>query len=406
MTVADPPPRAPSRGATVLLLAGIALLALNLRMAVVAVGPLTSRIRADTGLSAAAVSLLTTLPLICFGVFAALAPRLARRIGLERALAVAIATLLAGTALRLIAGSAPLFAGSAVAGAGIAILNVLIAGLIKRDFPQRTGSMMAMYSVLLSGGATLAAGVTVPLGDALHAGWRPSLALWGIPAAVALAVWLPTALRGHTLPETPASPGSGRRVWRTPLAWWVAGYMGSQSLVYYGLTAWLATLLQDHGVSVATSGAMLSVFNFIGIGSGLTMPIVATRMRSQRLLVVFVVVCYGLGLAGLLALGSRGQTWAWACMVLLGLAQGASISLGLTLFVLRTRTATDASELSGMAQTVGYLVAAAGPVTFGALHGLSGSWTPSLIELLAVCGVTLTAGWVAAGPGFLEGAEP
>ena len=389
--------RARGRASTWLLVLAIGLLALNLRPAVVAVGPLTPRIRADTGLSSAAVSLLTTLPLLCFGAFALVAPRLGRWLGTERTLALGYTALVGGIALRLVPGQLPLFAGAALAGAGIAIANVLLAGLIKRDFPEHTGLMMSMLSVMLIGGATLAAGLTVPIGDALHAGWRPALGIWGILAAVALVVWLPVAVRGHTPP--PAGTGQAGGVWRSRLSWWLAAYMAAQSLIFYGLTAWLSTLLQDHGISDTTSGLMLSVFNFLGIGSALVTPILANRRATQRGLVLGVGGMYVVGLTGLLV-APRSGAWAW--MVPLGLGQGASIALGLSLFVLRTRSATAAAEISSMAQTVGYLVAGLGPVTVGALHGASGGWSLPLVELLAVDAIVFIAGWVAAGDRTLE----
>jgi MFS transporter, CP family, cyanate transporter len=397
------PAQAVPRGRTPvwLLVAAIALLALNLRPAVVSVGPLASRIRADTGMSSASVSLLTALPLVCFGAFAVIGPRLGRRLGMERALAIAYAALVGGIALRLVPGEGPLFAGSALAGAGIAIANVLLAGLIKRDFPERAGVMMSMYSVMLIGGATLAAGLTVPLRNALHAGWRPALGIWGILAAAALIVWIPVAVRGHTRPSD--AQALGGRVWRSRLSWWLAAYMAAQSLIFYGLTAWLSTLLQDHGVSDATSGVMLSVFNFVGIGSALATPIFANRRPTQRGLVLVVGGVFALGLTGLLV-APRAGAWAW--MALLGIGQGMSISLGLSLFVLRTRSAPAAAELSGMAQTVGYLIAALGPVTVGALHGATGRWSLPLVELLAVDAVVFVAGWVAAGDRKLEDELP
>ena len=388
-----------ARWRTVLLVVGIALLAANLRPAVVAVGPLTSRVRADTGMSSAAVSLLTTLPLLCFGAFAVISPGLGRRLGMERALGVAAAALVAGIALRLVPGAVALFAGSALAGAGIAVENVLLAGLVKRDFPDHTGAMMAMYSVMLSTGATLAAGLTVPLGEALHSGWRPTLALWGIFAAAAGLVWIPVALRGHTRPAASGPTAIGITVWRSRLAWWAAAYMGAQSLVFYSLTAWLPTLLQDHGIGASTAGAMLSVFNFTGIASALAVPVLATRRPTQRRLVGPLAGAFAIGLLGLIV-APRGGAWAW--MVLLGFAQGAGISLGLTLFVLRTRSAPASAELSGMAQTVGYLVAALGPLTVGVLHSATGGWTAPMVELLAVVAVLLVAGWAVAGDRSIE----
>ena len=385
-----------------LLVAGIALLAINLRPAVVAVAPLTSRIRAGTGLSTAGVSLLTTLPLLCFGVFALLAPLLGRRLGLERALGVAVAMLIGGIALRIVPGDGPLFAGSALAGAGIAIENVLLSGLIKRDLPHRAGLMMGLYSVMLSSGATAAAGLTVPLDQGLGIGWRDALALWGIPAALAALVWLPVAARGHTPPPAGGGRALAALVWRSRLAWWVAAFMASQSLMFYSLNAWLPTLLQDHGIDATTAGGMLAVFNFAGIAAALTVPSWATRMRSQRPAMVLIAATFFVGLVGLL-IAPRPGAWGWVAV--LGLAQGAGISLALTLFVLRTRSAPVSAELSGMAQTVGYLVAALGPLSVGALHGLQGGWTTGLLELLAVAAVLAVSGWAAGADRSVEAGD-
>jgi CP family cyanate transporter-like MFS transporter len=179
--------------------------------------------------------------------------------------------------------------------------------------------------------------------------------------------------------------------------------MAAQSLVFYSLNAWLPTLLGDHGVSAATAGAMLAVFNLAGIASALSMPMVATRRAGQRSLVALVAICFAIGIVGLIV-DPRGGAWVW--MVLLGIAQGAGISLGLTLFVLRTRSAAAAAELSGMAQTVGYLLAALGPLTVGALHSATGGWTAGLAELLAVTAVLLAAGWSAGADRTLEPAGP
>ncbi|CAB4894355.1 unannotated protein [freshwater metagenome] len=395
--------RVPSRPArdVVLLAAAIALFSLNLRPALVAVGPLAPQLRADTGLSAASTSLLTTLPLVCFGLFATLAPRLGRRVGLERALLVALLLLVAGTSLRLAVPTAALFAGSAVAGAGIAIANVLLPGVVKRDFPDRTGPMMALYSVALNGGAALAAGVTVPLEDALGLSWRTALALWGVAALVTAVLWLP---RARAAPPRSAGPSEhARGVWRSPVAWAVALFMGLQSLEFYALAAWLPTILRDDGMSASTAGLMAALMSASGIAASLVVPVVAARSRRQRGLTAVAAVGFLVGLVGLLVAPADG---ALAWVLVLGLAQGTGISLALTLFVLRSRTAEAAGELSGMAQTVGYLIAAAGPLGAGALHDATGTWTaPLLALLLGLVGFAL-AGWRAGADRTIEAPVP
>ena len=387
-----------SRWQAVLPVAGLVAISLNLRPALVAVGPLTPALRAETTMGASATSLLTTLPLLCFGVFAMLAPALGRRMGLDRSLALALAVLTAGIALRLVPSMPALFVGSAVAGAGIAISNVLLPSVIKRDFPDRTGPVMGMYSVLLNGGAALASGVTVPLGTLLHTGWRTTLALWGLLAIAAIFLWAPRAV-GSLAVEQRDVRRVPVRLWRSSLAWAVAAFMALQSLVYYALIAWLPTLLKDSGMSESRAGLMTAVMSLAGIAASFVVPVIAAKIENQRPLVLVSAVAFLCGLAGLLVAPIAG-VWAW--MALLGIGQGAGIGLALTLFVLRSKTSSMAAELSGMAQTVGYLVAATGPFAVGVLHDITGTWTVPVLTLIAVLAGLLAAGWVAAANRTVE----
>lgn len=287
--------------------------------------------------------------------------------------------------------------GSAAAGAGIAVGNVLLPAVVKRDFPEHTGPMMALYSVALNGGAALAAGLTVPLQDALGLSWRVALALWGLLALVTALLWLP---RARAAPPDRAAPSEhARGVWRSRVAWAVAIYMGLQSLEFYALTAWLPTILRDDGMGEAEAGLMLSLMSAAGILAALIVPVLAARARRQRGLALLGGVGFLVGFAGLLVAPADGAI-AWS--IVLGLGQGTGISLALTLFVLRTRTAEAAGELSGMAQTVGYLTAAGGPLGAGALHDLSGGWTAPLVALIVLLGGLALAGWRAGADRTLE----
>ena len=281
---------------TAALAAAIVVVSLNRRPAIVAVGPLADTIKAATGLSATAISLLTTVPLMCLGVFAAAAPPIGRRIGFERGVMVALVLVVAGVALRLPSSIAALFAGTAVAGGGIAIANVLVPALIKRDFPHRIGVMMSIYSIALQTGATVASGVTDPLRSGSGVSWREALSVWGLPAALAALVWLPLAARRRTHADSRAQDdarpsengvigGAERadgRIWRTGLGWACAGFLGLQSAIYFSLTAWLPSQLHDHGMSHGRAGLMLSVVGIAGIAGGLPMPVLAARRRHGR----------------------------------------------------------------------------------------------------------------------------
>ncbi|HEY0699173.1 MAG TPA: MFS transporter, partial [Micromonospora sp.] len=174
---------------------GIALVAFNLRPAVASVGPVLPEVRSGLGLSATATSVLTMVPVLCFGLLAAVAPALARRNGIERVLLGAVVLLCGGLAVRVLGGPALLFAGTAVVGGAIAVSNVLVPPLVKRDFGRHTGTMMGVYTMAVAGSAAVAAGLTVPVGDALGLGWRGALGIWAVPVALAALVWLPRARR-------------------------------------------------------------------------------------------------------------------------------------------------------------------------------------------------------------------
>jgi len=385
-----------SRRAGTWLIVAIVLAALNLRPAIVAVGPLTASIQATTGLTSTATSLLTTLPLICLGLFAAVAPSLAGRTGLDRAVLAALVLVVAGVALRLLSPLTALFAGSMIAASGIALGNVLVPAVIKQHYPNRVGALMSLYSVALQTGATVASGFAAPLTSALGLGWRPTLALWAVPAAVAALAWLRRAAR--TRPATgPQEPRFA--VWRSSLGWGCAVFIGLQSGVYFALAAWLPSLLHDHGLSSDTAGYMLSVVGLAGIAGGLPMPILAARMRRQRSLVGATVAFFTAGLLGLLA-DPAHLALLWS--ILLGLGQGCGLSLALTLFTLRSRTPAGAAQLSGMAQTIGYLIAALGPFVAGYIHSLTSGWTVPIVVLLVALVPLTVAGLLITRPRTLE----
>ncbi|WP_245171306.1 CynX/NimT family MFS transporter [Streptomyces decoyicus] len=381
---------------------GVVLLALNLRPALVAVSPLVGTIRDDSGMSAAATSLLTALPLLCFGLLAPVAPRLGRRFGMERSLLGTMALICGGTALRLLDSVVALFAGTVVIGAGIAVANVLLPGLIKRDFPARAGLMTGLYSMSLFGGAALAAGVTVPFQQAVGLNWRATLSCWGALAVVALVCWLPQIRTRTRVPAAAARAAAHpvRGLWRDPLAWQVTGYMGLQSLSYYAAAAWLPTMLTDDGMSAGDAGWMLSFSSLLGItGSFLAPVLVGRRLRAGVLAAVGALLCAA-GFTGVLLAPAAGASL-W--MVLLGLGQGAAISLALLFLVQRAPDARHAAQLSSMAQCFGYVLAATGPAVLGAVHDLSGSWTVPLAVLLALLLPQTAAGWCAARPRQVAG---
>jgi CP family cyanate transporter-like MFS transporter len=385
-------------GSAVLLLVGLVMVALNLRPALSSLAPLLNLVRENTGLSASGAGLLTTLPVLCLGLFAPLAPILARRLGSERTILLILLALAAGIVLRSLFPLAGLFLGSLVAGASIGIIGVLLPGIVKRDFPHMAGLMTGVYTMALCLGAALAAGATVPLAELLDDAWQPALAFWALPAIIAALIWLPQARQGqHAHRQAYRVTG----LWRDPLAWQVTLYMGLQSSLAYTVFGWLPSILIDRGLSAVEAGLVLSGSVMVQLISALGAPWLATRGRDQRLVVVLVM---GLTLAGLLGMLYAPLSGIWGWAVVLGLGQGGTFSIALALIVLRSRDAHVAANLSGMAQGVGYTLAAMGPLLVGVVHDLTHGWSAVGI-IFVVISLGATAFGLGAGRNLLVGAR-
>jgi MFS transporter, CP family, cyanate transporter len=392
----SPPARHP-----VLLGFTIALVAANLRPALASVGPVLTDLRADLGLSGTAAAVLTAVPVICLGAVAATAPALARRWGMEPIVAAVLGVLVGALLLRVTDGTVVLFAGTIVASGAIAVANVLLPAIIKRDFPTGSGAMMGVYTMALSGSAAVAAASTVPIGDAVGHGWRGALGAWAAPAAVGLVAWLPFA-RAHTPPPSDAAPGGetpARSLLGNRLAWNVTLFFGLQALSFYAVLAWLPSIYRDHGYSPAAAGLLLSVSAIMQVPITLVLPGIAGRAVDQRLLTTVATLLTAAGLAGIL-LAPTAAPYLW--MIVLGTGQGATFALGLTMFVLRARSTASTARLSAMAQTFGYLVAAGGPLLVGAVHDAAGSWTPALVLLLVLIAPQLVTGVIAGRARYVD----
>lgn len=372
-----------TRHRRLLLIAGIVLVAFNLRPTLASVGPLVGEIRADTGLSNAALGLLTTLPLLAFALVSNVTPRVTRRLGFGGALLAALALIGAGGGVRVLGGAPLLFGGTVLLGVGIALGNVLLPALVKRDFAHRSGSMTSLYSSVMALGASVAAGLSYPLSRMI--GWRGVLALWAIPAVVAMMVWLPQ-VKARPAREDGADAGTTPRprvaLLRAPLAWKVAAFMGFQSLTFYVLLAWLPDLLQSRGMDAETAGWMLALSQATGILGSAVVPVVAGRRDDQRFAVVAMGVMEGIALLGLMVEALAGWLIVWVSLI--GFVLGGTFGLALLFLVVRSGDTDTATRLSGMAQAIGYGIAAVGPVVVGVLHDISGGWMVPLFFLVMV----------------------
>jgi MFS transporter, CP family, cyanate transporter len=377
----------------VLLVLGMVLVAANLRPAAAGIGPLIGRIQSDTGLSGTGADVLVTLPVLCFGALAPFVPPLARRFGARPAVAGALVVLLVGLLVRLLPGLGFLFVGTAIAGAAIAVGNVLLPVLVRGNFPDRVGLVTGMYSTTLIGFAALAAGVSVPIADAFGGGWRPGLAVWAVPAAIALLVWAPQLARRREAGGAPADQLAGARsLIHDRVAWAVTMFFAIQSAGFYATLAWLPSVFHSHGASSSKAGLLLSIALVVGLIPALTVPTMAARARDQRTFVWVFVASIAAGWIGIIV----APMWApYLWVVLLGFGQNAAFPLALTLIVLRGGTVTSTAGLSTLVQTVGYLIAAVAPFAIGAVHDVSGSWTPALFVLLALLVPQLIVGLAA-----------
>ena len=366
-------------GGRLLLGAALLLVSFNLRPAVTSLGPVLSEVMRGTDMAVATASVLTILPALCFGLFAPLAPRLARRFGMERTVLGMVLLLSAGMLLRWAETSWALFAGAVLAGAAIGVINVLLPALVKRDFPDRVALMTGLYTMALSAGAALSAGSSAPLTLRLGS-WGAALAVWAAPAllaALAMALALPAKFRSP--PHRPL-PG----LWRNRLAWKVTLLMGFQSATTYCAFGWLAPILRDRGMDAVGAGLVLSVSVLVQVGSTLGGAPFAALWRDER---GPTILSLGIGLAGFLGCLYAPLPWVWCAAVVMGVGQGAVFSIALSIIVLRSPDAATAAQLSGMAQAVGYLMASLGPLLLGLAHQWTGDWQaagPLLVTYTAI----------------------
>jgi CP family cyanate transporter-like MFS transporter len=373
-------------------LVAILAVAANLRPVITSLPPIVDPIAAKFGLSATAAGALTTLPVLCLGLFAPAAAPLARRYGESTVLGAAVAVIAIGAALRSVGGVLGLYGGTALAGVGIAVAGTLLPTLVRTRMPDRIGPVTGLYTAVLITGAFVAAGATEPMRSALGLTAQQALALWALPAVAALAAWLAQARSAG-----PAVP-SGRVAfpWRSGAAWLGTAFMGLQSLLFYGALAWLAAAYTERGMSGPSAGLLLALFSATQIVTALALPTLAHRSGGVR---PWIAVSVGLTTAGLALVAAVPTTgaaapWLWASV--LGLGMGGNLSLALVVLTRLAPSPAEASSYTGMAFFAGYLLAALGPVAAGALRDATGSFTAVFATLAGLGVLTLFVGLASA----------
>ena len=380
-----------------LVLVGVLVLGFNLRPAAVSIGPVLPEVTAALHMSHLQAGVLTSLPVVAFGVFGAMAPAVARRMGVHRVTLLSLIAVVLGLAGRALVGGATSFlALSVVALAGMAAANVLLPSLVKLHFPDRVGPVTSLYTTAMAVGLTCSSALTVPAGDAMGS-WRWGLGVWAATAAVAAVPWL-FLLRHDATPQEGSHSFSLGQVARTRLGWAMALAFGLQSAQAYTMFGWFAQLYRDAGFSPTTAGLLLGVITAMSIPISLWAPAAAARAPDQRRLMLALIGCYPVGYLGLLFFPAQGA-WLWA--VLLGAAAGV-FPVVLTLIGLRSRTPSGTAALSGFTQGAGYAVSVIGPLGTGILYAATGSWTWPLLMLTAMAVVTGALALVVGRPGFVE----
>ncbi|MFF8649127.1 CynX/NimT family MFS transporter [Streptomyces griseoluteus] len=394
-------PAAPPAWAVRVVVVGIVLAALNLRPAITSLGALLEEVRDGLGMSGGVAGLLTSVPPLCFALFGATAPRLARRFGPGAVVCAGMTAITAGLLIRPYIGStAGFLAASALALMGIALSNVLMPVIVKRWFPDRVGTMTGLYSMALALGTAVAAAVTVPMTGALGGRWQSGLAVWAVLAGIAVLPWLPLVRERvpAPVPVPGAEAGPRLRIARSRTAWALAVFFGLQATAAYITMGWMPQIFRDAGVPAGTAGVLLAVTMVMGVPLAFVIPRVASRLPHQGPIVLVLGACGLAGYAGLYLAPAAGA-WAWA--VLLGVANCA-FPLALTMVGMRARTGPGVAQLSAFAQSTGYLLSIPGPLLVGVLYQRSGGWGVPIALMAALMLPQMAVGFLAGRDRIVE----
>lgn len=384
-----------------LLIIGVVLIGSNLRVPLTSVGALISFIRDDLGISNAVAGLITTLPLLAFALLSPFAPKIANRLGMEWTIALSMMLLIIGITIRSVTGLVFLFIGTLLIGLAISVGNVLIPGIIKMNFPLKIGIMTGIYAVFMNIFGALGSGLSVPIASIDNVGWQGALGIWGLLAIIALLIWLPQLRKRSDDASLKTDVKTEQKVnlWRSPLAWSVTLFMGGQSLAFYTLITWMPDILNSIGYNASSAGWMVFLMQATLIPTTFVIPVIAVKLKNQIGLAAGTAILFIIGFSGLL-ISSMMLVPLWA--ILLGIAGGSAFSLSMMFFTIRTKDGKEAAELSGMAQSFGYLLAAAGPVFVGILHDIGNEWTMPILFLILISVIILITGIVSGKEGTIS----
>lgn len=374
-----------------LLVVGIMLFASTLRVPLTSIGSLVPIIRDALEVSSTIMGSVATLPLLAFAFISPFVPKIASRMGIERTIFLSMIILVLGIIIRSITGISTMFIGTALIGITISFGNVLLPSLIKMNFPFKVGLMTGLYALFMNVFGALASGISVPVSNIDSFGWQGALSIWAILVIISLFVWYPQ-VKNSTSNHKLESNQKKTNMWSSFTAWQVTFFMGLQSLMYYTCLTWLPDILQFRGYTSSQAGWILSLMLFALIPVNFLIPVIADNMKNQKILGALTGVVFLFGTIGLF---SANIGLIIISVILIGIGCGSGYSLSMMFFSLRTKNGYEASELSGMAQSFGYFLAALGPIVFGGLHDLIGGWIIPLFMLLIIAIIILIAGVLA-----------
>lgn len=378
-----------------LIILGIIFISFNLRAPITAVGSLVDMIKEEYMLSGAMAGLITTLPLIAFAIISPFVASFSHKWGYGKTMGLGLVLILIGELVRSYTNIWGLFIGTAFLGIGIALGNVLMPSIIKLKFPTRVGLVTSIYTSSMLIFAALGAGISVPLAKGLNLGWRNALASWFILTVITCIIWLPQLkVKGNGNlnklgSDNIRSKSGSKPIWKSPLAWSVTLFMGIQSFLFYSLVAWLPTIIVSKGMMDSFAGTMALTFQLTGIPAALIIPILCDKFKNQKSLVLITCLFYISGMS--LFLFSQSQVLILFAVLLMALGMGGSISLSIAFISLRSPNSKKASELSGMSQSLGYILAATGPILMGLIYDRINSWS---LPILIFIGLIVSLGFI------------
>ena len=366
---------------------GIIFVSFNLRAPITSVGPVIDLIQEQYKLNSSMAGFITTLPLLAFAIFSPIVAKINHKFGHGKTMFAGLILIILGLMLRSYLQVFGLFAGTIFIGIGIAIGNVLIPSVIKHKFKKNAGSVISIYITSMCIFAAIGSGVSIPITNMYD--WNTSLAIWVVLAFIALLVWLPQLKKSQNYNNSDDIKAQeqmiSKSIWKSSLAWWVTLYMGTQSLIFYTLIAWMPSILIFKGFDSHFAGMMLLLFQLVGLPATLMIPIIAGKMKNQRLIATLISLIYLIGM--IIFLYAQTSFAIIVSMIFLGLGMGGAISLAIGFITQRTPHAKKAAELSGMSQSAGYFLAAFGPLVLGFIYDVSKSWTAALIVLIIAIGL-------------------